>query len=397
MLTTARRLPAVVALAWVLSLPGPAAAAAAAAPHLTPPGCSNAAATAVAAAPTLPVTPLFANVPGLPFDVETTPDGHDTFVSSQGAGQPDHTGGGAILVYHGDGGSGAAAHTVYLGDEVPSGMAFTDRGRILLVAAGRALLVLDVDAAERGAADAVAWTVPTPGSGAIEVAPTPDGHFAFVTMETSDQVDVFRLSGTHEPRYVGTTAVGRSPVGVTFSRDGATAYVTSEIELGNSTNLPGTLSLLRVAVAERTPQRAVERTVSAGCQPVRVVVSADGRTVWVTARGSDALLGFSAAALARGDEALTADVAVGIAPVGLAFFDGGRRLLVANSNRFGTGLGSLAVVNLVGVPALVGYVTAGGFPRQMTLEPGGAELDVTNYNSSQLETVPVAPLVAPER
>ncbi len=173
--------------------------------------------------------------------------------------------------------------------------------------------------------------------------------------------------------------------------------MTSEIERGGSTTLPGTLSLVRVAAAERHPGRAVERTVSAGCQPVRVVVSANGRTVWVTARGSDALLGFSALDLARGVPALAVDVPVGIAPVGLAFFDGGRRLLVADSNRFGGGLGSLAVVDVAGVPALVGYLAAGAFPRQMTLEPGGAALDVTNYNTSQLETVPVAPVIAASR
>jgi DNA-binding beta-propeller fold protein YncE len=394
--TTARWVPAVALVACVLVLPGGAVASAAIAatdPPLSPPGCS----TAAAAAPELPVTPQFANVPGLPFDVETTPDGRYTFVSSQGIGLPDHTGGGAILVYRGDGSSGNPLHTVFLGHLPPSGMAFTDHGRVLLVAAGRALVVLDVQDAERGAADAVTAEEPAPGTGGIEVAPTRDGQFAFVTMENSDQVDVFRLSGAHRPHYVGAAGVGRSPVGVAFSADGTTAYVTSEIENGDSTSLPGTLSLLRVAVAEHNPWRAVERTVVAGCQPVRVVVSPDGRTVWVTARGSDALLGFSARALGRGVPALTADVPVGLAPVGLAFFGGGRRLLVADSNRFGRGLGSLAVVNVVGVPALVGYITAGGFPRQMTLEAGGTAIDVTNYDTSQLETVPLAPSVTADR
>ncbi len=396
-MTTARWVPVVALVACVLVLPGRAVAPAAIAatdPPLSPPGCSTAAATA----PALPVIPQFANVPGLPFDVETTPDGRYTFVSSQGVGQPDHTGGGAILVYRGDGSTGNPLHTVFLGRLPPSGMAFTDHGGVLLVAAGSVLLVLDVQDAERGAADAVTAEAAS-GTGGIEVAPTRDGQFAFVTMENSDQVDVFRLAGTHRPRYVGAAPVGRSPVGVAVSADGATAYVTSEIERGDTTSLPGTLSLLRVAVAERHPGGAVERTVVAGCQPVRVIVSADGRTIWVTARGSDALLGFSARALGRGAPAVTADVPVGLAPVGLAFFDGGRRLLVADSNRFGGGLGSLAVVDIADVaggPALVGHLPA-AVPRQMTLEPGGKELDVTNFNTSQLETIPVGPLLLAER
>jgi hypothetical protein len=56
-------------------------------------------------------------------------------------------------------------------------------------------------------------------------------------------------------------------------------------------------------------------------------------------------------------------------------------------------VGSLAVLNLTGSPTLVGYLSAGAFPRQMALEPGGREMDITNYQSSQLETVPLAPLV----
>ena len=292
-MTAARWVPAVALVACVLVLPGRAVATAATAgtaatdPPLSPPGCSTAAATA----PQLPVTPQFANVPGLPFDVETTPDGRYTFVSSQGIGLPDHTGGGAILVYRGDGSSGNPLHTVFLGHLPPSGMAFTDHGGVLLVAAGSALVVLDVQDAERGAADAVTAEELAPGTGAIEVAPTRDGRYAFVTMENSDQVDVFRLSGAHRLRYVGAAAVGRSPVGVAFSADGTTAYVTSEIENGDSTSLPGTLSLLRVAVAEHNPRHAVERTVVAGCQPVRVVVSADGHTIWVTAAAATHFLG----------------------------------------------------------------------------------------------------------
>ncbi len=57
---------------------------------------------------------------------------------------------------------------------------------------------------------------------------------------------------------------------------------------------------------------------------------------------------------------------------------------------------SLAVVNvaaaLAGRPALTGYLPAGRFPREMTLEPGGRALLVTNYDSGQLESVPVARL-----
>jgi DNA-binding beta-propeller fold protein YncE len=75
--------------------------------------------------------------------------------------------------------------------------------------------------------------------------------------------------------------------------------------------------VISVAEAERDPARAVRATVPAGCSPVRVVVSADGRTVWVTARESDDLLAFSAGSLLNDpSHALLAVVPVGEAPVG---------------------------------------------------------------------------------
>ena len=140
-------------------------------------------------------------------------------------------------------------------------------------------------------------------------------------------------------------------------------------------------------------------TVDAGCSPVRVITSPDGRVVWVTARGSDRLLGFSAARLLTDPgHALIASVEVGEAPVGLALVDGGSRIVVADSNRFSarraSPASSLAVVRRVALaqPALLGYLPAGGFPREMALEPDGRTLLVTNFSSGQLEAVGVADL-----
>jgi DNA-binding beta-propeller fold protein YncE len=111
------------------------------------------------------------------------------------------------------------------------------------------------------------------------------------------------------------------------------------------------------------------------------------------------LLGFSAARLLTDPaRSLIARVEVGEAPVGLALVDGGQRILVADSNRFGLrgASSNLAVVNvaaaLAGRPALAGYLPAGGFPRQMALEPDGRTLLVTDFMSQQLETVNVTNL-----
>jgi len=89
--------------------------------------------------------------------------------------------------------------------------------------------------------------------------------------------------------------------------------------------------------------------VAAGCDPVRVITSADGRQVWVTARESDDLLCFSAAAL-QTDPArvLVATVRVGEAPVGLMLVKNGSLIVVADSNRFGApgANSSLSVVDV---------------------------------------------------
>jgi DNA-binding beta-propeller fold protein YncE len=131
----------------------------------------------------------------------------------------------------------------------------------------------------------------------------------------------------------------------------------------------------------------------AGCQPVRVITSADGTEIWVTARASDDLLCFSAARLASDPaRALVSAVRVGEAPVGLAAVRGGSVVVVADSNRFGA-RGAEADLDVVSVaaalsggPAVVGHVRSGLFPRDMTVAPDGTLL-VSNFSSGQLEAV----------
>jgi hypothetical protein len=72
--------------------------------------------------------------------------------------------------------------------------------------------------------------------------------------------------------------------------------------------------------------------------------------------------------------------------------------VVADSDRFNAPgqSASLAVVDvadaLAGKPALLGYLPAGGFPRDMAVSPGGGTLLVANFTSHQLEAVNIAAL-----
>ena len=208
-----------------------------------------------------------------------------------------------------------------------------------------------------------------------------------------------------------------APVGEAVSPDGRWLYVTSE-ERGPARGLrgpvtrrrcpgdpdspPGVVRVIGVAAAGRDPATAVRAVAGAGSSPVRVVLSPGGQVAWVTARGSNALLGFATSRLTTRAPALIADVPVGSAPVGVILVDGGRLAVVADSNRFaGRGAQWLSVVRvpdaLRGRPALAGQVRAGAFPRQFAVSPDGRTLYVTNYLSSQLETISVPDLVRAAR
>ena len=417
--------PAVAVAALTLAL----AACTSGAPHAAPaprPGSASPAVSSVAApgcsaasapGPQLPagLTGL-SPVPGDPFGVAATADGHWSFVSLVPNGS-----GGAIGVFADTGSASPRLIRQIPVSGTGLGVTLTPDGRYLLAASGSGATVVSVQAAEQGRGNAVLGTLSSGGSGpaggAIEVATARDGRFAFVSLEGSGKIAVFNLqqalaSHFRTSGFVGDVPAGVAPVGLAVSPDGDWLYSTSELrsfsevrraahhgtlslELGGQ----GTLAVISVRKAETDPAHAIVSTVTAGCSPVRVVTSASGGTVWVTARGSDMLLGFSASRL-RGDpsHALIARAGVGEAPVGLALVDSGQRVVVADSNRFSKqgARSSLAVVNVAAAlahrPALAGYLPAGGFPRQMALEPDGRVLLVTNFASRQLETVNVTNL-----
>jgi DNA-binding beta-propeller fold protein YncE len=350
--------------------------------------------TAVAAAPVLgAVSQAAVPVPGSPFSVVATPDGRWSFVTLNSA----------VEVLSNRSPAPVADRQVSV-PGTPQGEQLTNDGRYLLVADGSGAVVIDVARAEDGAAGAVLGTLSSPaGQGAVEVAVSPDDRFAFVTLELSDSLAVFDLhkalaSGFGPADFAGTVPLGTAPVGLAVSPDGRWIYATSESARGAATaQAAGTVTVIGLRQAEIRPSDAVASTVSAGCSPVRVVTSADGKVVWVTARGSDAVLAFSAAAL-RTDpgHALLARVQVGEAPVGLALSGDGQRLVVADSDRFSAkgATANLAVVNvraaLAGRPALLGLIPAGAFPREMTVIPRTDTLLVTDYLAEQVQAVNLA-------
>jgi hypothetical protein len=137
-------------------------------------------------------------------------------------------------------------------------------------------------------------------------------------------IAVYDLGRSPAPRFgpsdfIGAIRLGHAVVGSALSPDGRYLYVTSELARAvgrmGQPEANGTLSVLSVASAEHNPARATLATVPAQHEPVRVAASPDGSVVWVTARGGDHLLAFSAAKLLTDPaRALIAQVTVGPPP-----------------------------------------------------------------------------------
>jgi DNA-binding beta-propeller fold protein YncE len=128
-----------------------------------------------------------------------------------------------------------------------------------------------------------------------------------------------------------------------------------------------------------------------------VVTSVDGRYVWVTAQGSNALLAFRATGLrASPGKALAAVVPVGDHPIGAVEVRAGRQIVVANSG----GSRNLMVVDTrtalcqPGHRAVTGAIPAGRGPRELSPE-GSKALLVTNLGAGQLEAVSLDGLPQP--
>jgi DNA-binding beta-propeller fold protein YncE len=381
--------------------PGTSPASASARP-LAAPSCS----TAVAPAPArTDAHPILLSGPVVPFGVAISANSRTVYVA-------DSTG--AIYLYRlGPSGlvstrvdsfrtSGDAAGSPQAPGLSPIGLALTPDGHYLLAADNSGADLFNVHQLAQPGTTLALWhtgsfTTPS-GSGAIQVALSPDGAYAFVTLEDSNDLAVFNLKaalrhGFGPADFIGTVPLGLAPVGMAVSPDGRYLYATSEEAKGSAA--PGTLTTIDIATAERDPAHAVRSTVPAGCSPVRVV--ATRHSVFVTARESDLVLRFDAGDLLTDPPAaLQADVAVGEAPVGLALIDHDRGLVVADSNRFHApgATSNLAVVTIGGSGRLhlAGYVTAGDFPRDMASSPNGQWVVVSNYGSSQVEAVRVSNL-----
>ena len=257
-----------------------------------------------------------------------------------------------------------------------------------------------------GAGNAAPIHAPRPVSVTVDegtsmaVSVSPDGRFVFITFQNHGDMAVFDLpeaiaGGFGQSGYQGLVLLGSGsePQAMAPSPDGRWLYVTGESQSGR-------LYVVDLRKAETDPQHAVLSSAAAGCAPARVIVSADGTDIWVSDRDSNALVAFSAAKLLTKPAAsLIARVTLGQNPIGLAFVQGGKEIMVADANLHSlAGADSLALIStqkaLQGQDrgALLGYIPACRTPRELAVERGGNTLLSTDNNSGQLQVIEVGSL-----
>jgi DNA-binding beta-propeller fold protein YncE/tRNA A-37 threonylcarbamoyl transferase component Bud32 len=279
------------------------------------------------------------------------------------------------------------------------GEALTPDQKYLLVTRGDGLTVFRVSDLEQGSSTPLGSLSSPGGRGAVQVALSPDAKFAFVTLQRSGQVAVFNLrraltQGFGPSDLVRTIPVGREAIGIAASVNGRNLYVTSGLAEIATASGKGSLVILDMRKAEMRSGSAIVKTVDAGCGPARVFPSADGKDVWVSVGGGNALIAYSAAKLISDpSHALIARVAVGQIPLGMVMVNKGTRIVIADSDRdkVAGGVSNLVVVDvskaLAGKPALLGAIRSGKTPRQFALEPNGTTLLVTSTGSGQVQAI----------
>ncbi len=376
---------------------------------------------------------------GNPTSAIETADGRNVFVSVTNVAAPNFTGPDAVADSRKDVVSGIQVFRVRKHRLTPSGFIRTGSAGangLVLLRGGKTLVVgvgdegvafLDVQEVVSG--KAVPYLVSQgEKAGTFDIVATPDGRYIFAANEYGildgqrGNVGVIATGIDEQGRVLNPKTVRQIPVGnvvpsVAISSDGQRVYVATELVPSNPTvsiaggsnplltksdcvqrkGTPargnGFISVIDVQLAtDESPARdAVVARVAAGCSPVRLTESADASSLFVMARGDNAVLQYIAAVLVTDPEhAFQRTIpSGGDAPVGLRLFDHDRLLAVANSNRFGDTPGKLTIFKVSDSPALLKILPAGLFPRNISDADTNGGLFLTNYSSRSVTQISV--------
>ncbi len=351
-------------------------------------------------------------LPGRPFGVVLSSDQLHLFVSLTGDGHGRNFG---VAVLDRSAGKVTLNRVVSL-EARPAGLVLTHDGKLLIMACGDTVLVLDAqELVKTGRAVERCRFSDGHDAGSVYVNVTADDSTLFVSDESAAAITVVDLARLlregPKTAIIGKISTGRAPIALTFSPDQRWLYTTCEIAAdrwGWPATIPregssdsrghprvpeGAMVVVDVAKAKTDPARAVVSRLPAGGSPVRLVISPSGDRIYVTARNSNAVVVFDAAkVVADPMRARIAVVPVGRSPVPIALADHGTQILVGNSNRFATdrmASSTLTVIDATQVSAgdksVLGTVKVGAFPRDLLVTPDGRTVILANFLSGTLQ------------
>ena len=217
----------------------------------------------------------------------------------------------------------------------------------------------------------------------LSVALTPDESLALVTSamkidpaDPTKQVPDNRMSvvdlRASPPAVIATLETGKSPAGVSISRDGTLALVANRAE--------GTVSVFTISGRTVTPAGKVQiADEKAGVS--HVAISPDGKMGLVTRDGDNKI---SVLSIDGANVQYTKrDMTAGLRPYGLDISPRGDIAVVAN---IGTGSGDADTVSVIDIrakpPRVVNTVTVGQTPEGIKLSPDGSLLAVVVMNGT---------------
>src|SRR6185312_10716436 len=278
---------------------------------------------------------------GHPTEALATADGQYVLVTVETGG-----GGSGIEVFHDESGKLKKVAFQSLGGGNAQGILLVPHTQMLAVGlSNEGVAFLPLDETLRGKAKA--QILPQGDrAGAGYLAVTPDGQYLFVANEYG--------AGAIHPEALAHIPTPRATPGVTISADGTRVYTVGEVvNAAVAARLPGhgvselershcvqanperpmpngVVYVIDVAKAEaltsaakpEDARRAVVAMSDAGCSPVREALTPDGATLYLTARGDNAVLAFDARKLESDREHafLRSISSGGEAPVGLFLF-----------------------------------------------------------------------------
>ena len=357
----------------------------------------------------------YVSLPGRPFGIAITKDGCNVFVGITGEGRRSSSG--VALLRRSEGKT--KMDKFFSLEGKATDIVLTHDQRMLIVAGGQDVAFMDIERMLAHKGDGVlGYMSDSNAAGSINVNVTADDKFLFVSDEGSASIRVIDLEKARNNKFSSQAVLGRIPVGIApialvFSTDEKLLYTTSEVALRNlgwgdkcqpegdnpggerPMHPEGAVIVVDVEKAKTDPEHSVVKWLAAGCSPVRAALSAGGDFLYVTARSSDAVLVYATAKmLSDPGHAQIAKVPTGKSPVGITVADSGKKLLVANSNRFGgSGNQTVTLIDAAkvssGEAAVLGTIPAQSFPRELASSPDGKTVFLSNFNSNSLEIINV--------